>query len=463
MVFGLAAETVRKRLSGGQLTVAVYGLGRVGLPLAVAWLMAGARVIGVTKTKKTIRRVMSMKCGFDEPGVDEALGRFVPKGRLTATTDGVSASKESEVKLIAVPSAVDIESRAVDLSSLEDVYPKIGRGLKRGDLVITETSVPPGTTGRLARPLLEKESGLKAGADFGLAYSPERIYEGRAIKDIVESYPKVVGADDSLSLDAAAALYERVAKKGVIRLSSSAAAEAEKLFEGVYRDVNIALANELAKFCQAVGLDFWETRRAANSQPFCHLHRPGPGVGGWCIPYYPYFVIAEASTVGVDLPLTKVARETNETMPDHVVTLTCKAAVAKKLRVGGSKVVILGLSFRGNVADTRLSPTYDLVRKLRSLGADVWVYDPHIRARDGELREAGARQASSLRTALKNSSFIVVATDHSEFSKLSLKQLLKGSRRESIVVIDTRNVLDASEIPGDVSYVVLGKGAVRGN
>jgi len=458
LVFGLAADAVKEKLSSGQLTVAVYGLGRVGLPLAVSWLMAGAKVIGVTRTRKSVRRVMSMKPGFDEPGIDEALKEFVPKGKLTATTDGVAASKRSEVKLITVPSTVDMESRTVDLSSLEDVYPKIGRGLKRGDIVITETSVPPGTTGKMAKPSLERESGLTAGTDFGLAYSPERIYEGRAVKDIVENYPKVIGADDPLSLDAAAALYECVAQKGVVRLSSSIAAEAEKLFEGVYRDVNIALANELAKFCQEAGLDFWETRQASNSQPFCHLHSPSPGVGGWCIPYYPYFLLAEASAVGVDLPLTKLARETNETMPDYVVRLMRKAAVARNLRVGGSKVVILGLSFRGDVADTRLSPTYDLVGKLKSLGADVWVYDPHIRGRDEGLREVGGSQSSSLRAALRNASFVVAATDHSAFRKLSLKELLKGSGRERMLVVDTRNVLDASEVPGEVYYVALGKG-----
>ena len=461
-MFGLAVDTVKDRLSSGQLTVAVYGLGRVGLPLAVSWLMAGAKVIGVSRTKKTVRNVMSMKCRFDEPGIPEALKRFVPKGRLTATTDGVAASKKSEVKLIAVPSTVDLVSRTVDLSSLEDVYPKIGRGLKKGDLVITETSVPPGTTTRVAKPLLEGESGLKVGTDFGLAYSPERIYEGRAVKDIVENYPKVVGADDSFSLDTAAALYECIAQKGVIRLSSSVAAEAEKLFEGVYRDVNIALANELAKFCQAFGVDFWETRRAANSQPFCRLHSPGPGVGGWCIPYYPYFVLSEASKVGINLPLTKLARETNETMPHYIVRLLCKEAVARKLKVGRSKVAILGLAFRGDVADTRLSPTYDLAMELKSLGADIWVYDPWIRARDEGLREKGARQTSSLRTALKNASFVLVATDHTEFRKLSLRQLLRASGRDSILVVDTRNVLDASEVPDEVSYVVLGDGGAPG-
>ncbi|MEM3587657.1 MAG: nucleotide sugar dehydrogenase, partial [Candidatus Jordarchaeaceae archaeon] len=234
-----------------------------------------------------------------------------------------------------------------------DVSEKIGGGLVEGDVVIIETSLPPGTTRNLIRPILEKTSGLKADEDFALAYSPERISAGTALEDLLDKYPKVVGCDSPKSLNLVSELYSAVVKKGVIKMSSTIAAETEKLFEGIYRDVNIALANELAIFCEKIGVSFDEVQAAANSQPFSHLHSPGIGVGGACIPVYPHFILNTAADYGLDLQITKTARRINE----HATKMFTDK-ILNVIRFLGKEpflctFALLGLSFRGGTSDTR--------------------------------------------------------------------------------------------------------------
>jgi nucleotide sugar dehydrogenase len=192
------------------------------------------------------------------------------------------------------------------------------------------------------------------------------------LQDLEENYPKIVAGLERKSLDNVALLYSRVVRRGVIRMSSLEAAEAEKLFEGIYRDVNIALANQLASFCEKAGLDYWEIMNAANSQPYCDLHRPGSGVGGACIPVYPVFISNMADDMGINLSIVKVAREENESQPREVAESAIKFSSASK----GDKIAILGLAFRGDVSDDRLSPTYSIASYLKEEGFNVWVHDP---------------------------------------------------------------------------------------
>jgi len=289
-LLALGENNIKEHLRKGLLTVAVFGLGHVGLPLACAWLRAGAKVIGVAKTNKKVNIVNRGENPLiDEPSLTPIIRKYVMEKKFKATTNGEEAVKQANVILIAVPTNVkwDKTGKPIDLSILVYVLKTVAKGLGKGKLVIIESTVPPGTTLNLAKPLLEKISGLKAEEDFGLAYSPERIMVGHALQDIEEKYPKIIGAVGQRSLKAAKALYEVIAKKGVITLSSTTVAEFEKVAEGIYRDVNIALANELAKLAKLLKVDFEEVRKAANSQPFCHLHKPGIGVGGPCIPIDP--------------------------------------------------------------------------------------------------------------------------------------------------------------------------------
>jgi len=457
-VLGEAEDRLIEALGSGEITVSVYGLGYVGTPLMAAWLSAGARAIGVDIDEGRVAAVAVGRSPVDEPGVEEALREALASGRLRATTDGVMASRESDVKLMAVPTRLRFEGDSVssDLSALRAAARSIGKGLKRGDLVILESSVPPGTTRKVLKPILEEESGLVAERDFGLAYSPERIYVGRALEDIVERYPKIVGGVGPESARAAAALYRAVAKRGVMVLSSDVAAEFEKLAEGVYRDVNIALANQLAILASRLGIEFEEVRRAANSQPFCHLHRPGTGVGGACIPVYPHFLLKSARDVGVPLGLVELARRVNSEMPGHVAGLALEGARRSGLDPRRVRVCVLGLAFRGGVADTRLSPTYDLVDQLLDLGfGEVRVHDPRVTSREG-LPE-GVELFLDLEAALRGCEVAVLSTDHPDYVGMSpraLRELSGGSLR---VVVDGRDCLDAREVPGGMVYLAVGR------
>ncbi len=457
-VLELPEEELKKALSSGKLTVAVYGLGYVGTPLLAAWLLAGASGIGVDVDASRVERVRRGVSPVMEPGVEEVFRRALKEGRLKATSDGIEASRESDVKIIAVPVPLreEREKMCPDFTALEEVARDIGRGLKEGDLVILESSVPPGTTRNLLRPILEETSGLKAEIDFGLAYSPERIYVGRALADIVERYPKVIGGYGPKSARTAKALYEVVSQRGVLLLSSDVAAEFEKLAEGVYRDVNIALANQLAILASKLGVEYEEIREAANSQPFCHLHKPGTGVGGACIPIYPHFVIHAARFVDADVSLVKLAREVNSTMPKYVAGLAVKGTSLKGIRPEEANVCVLGVAFRGGGADTRLSPTYDLIAELRARGfGKIRVHDPLVRD-DPNLPE-GIPLFSDLREALKGCNVVILATDHKEYVGKSVKELAEWTEVRPLVIVDGRDVLDASRVPEGVAYLAVGR------
>jgi len=459
MIFTLSKDQVEEKLNRGEVSIAVYGLGRVGLPLAVAWLRAGQNVIGVDINPSIVDKINSgISPITDEPLIPESVKKFVSEGKFHATTDLIKASQESEAKFIAVPTTLT-EEKKFNGRALESALRSIGGGLKRGDAVSIECSVPPTTTTNLAKPLLEKESGLKAEEDFALGVSPERIYEGRVLEDLEGRYPKVVGGIGPRSTELFATLWGRVARKGVVKMSSSTAAELSKLFEGVYRDVNIALANELAGLCQAFGVDFMEARAAANSQPFCDLHRPGVGVGGLCIPIYPYFVAEKAEEKDVPLNLTRMARAINEEMPKNTVSLLQKALESVGLRLKDTKVAILGLAFRGNVADSRLSPTYELVQQLRLQAAEVVVQDPYIKI-DKTLEAIGVPLLESVENAVKEASAIIVATDHEDYTKLDLAKLVKLARSPTIL-LDGRGIIDLRKVPAGTYFTGIGRPTIK--
>ncbi len=442
---------IKKLFRNRKIVVSVYGLGFVGSSILAAWLSAGIRGIGVDIDNEKVEKLMKGRSPVDEPCLEDVFRVAKGDGRLEVTTDGIKASKESDVKIIAVSTLIR-ENRGPDLSAVESAAKSIAMGLKKGDLVILESSVPPGTTRSILKPILES-SGLKAGRDFGLAYSPERISEGRALRDIVESYPKTIGGIDERSAKVAATLYSLIVKKGVLRVSNELVAEFEKLAEGVYRDVNIALANELAELSRKMGIDYDEVRQAANSQPYSHLHKPGTGVGGLCIPIYSRFLMWRAASIGIDLNLTKVARELNEGMPKRVANLVKEGC--KKLGITNPVITILGLAFRGDIADSRLSPTYDLVKILSGAQMKVKeVHDPIIRY-DEELSFLGVALTNDLRESLEGANIAVISTDHSAY-RMSLTEFLEIGRDLSLVV-DGRHVIEVDSIPEGKAYVGIGR------
>jgi nucleotide sugar dehydrogenase len=423
-----------RRVRSGEFKIAVYGLGHVGSPLASAWLRAGAHLIGVDSSSEVLENARKGRTHIYEPGVNEAFSKGLKEKRFHLYSDPIKASQDSHFKLICVPVLLT-SSFSADLSAVKQVTTAIGQGLKKGDVVSLNPSVPPGTSEDIVIPLLEKESGLKVEQDFYMVYNPERIYEGRAIEDIEVRYPAIVAGAGVKSLEIGAKLYSLVAKKGVLKIGNMRTAEAEKLLEGVYRDVNIALANEMAKFCEKVGVDFWVAREAANSQPFCHIHKPGAGVGGACIPVYPQFILHAASASGVECKIISLGRNVNDSMPAYCVEQALKlidvADVSKCI------VALLGLGFRGGVSDTRLSPTYKVIEELKKLKVkEIRVHDPFITT-DPNLPH-DIMLTSNLSKAAKNAHLVILVSDHAEYRNITNEDL------NGAAIYDGRGTLDRS-------------------
>jgi nucleotide sugar dehydrogenase len=364
------------------------------------------------------------------------------------------------------------------LTAIKDVATAIGKGLKKFDVVALNPSVPPGTTEEIVLPILEKESGLKVETDFYLIYNPERIYEGRAIEDIEQRYPAIVSGAGVRSVNIGINIYSIIFKKGVIATSSIRTAETEKLLEGVYRDVNIALANELAKFCEKVGVDFWEARDAANSQPFCHIHKPGVGVGGACIPVYPQFILHTADRIKIDCNITRMSRSINDSMPAYCVEQAIKLLEEQEKDEGGlnknSKkrkgreqlqkgfinnkngeaiITLLGLAFRGGVSDTRLSPTYKVIEAFQKLMKvkEIRIHDPLVTNDPALSGKQNIILTSNLNEAIQGTDLVMLIADHPEYRTLTSVNLGR------IPIYDGRGMLDRSKFV-DSTFASIGIG-----
>jgi nucleotide sugar dehydrogenase len=453
-IAGHRRSEIAKKINRGKYKIAVYGLGHVGSAMASVWLRKGAHVIGVDKSYKVLENARKGKTHIQEPGVNEAYRDGIQSKRFKLYDSLENASHDSYLKMVCVPVMLSKEGSA-DITALKEVASAIGRGLKKGDVVAVNPSVPPGTTEDIIGKIIEQESGgLKAETDYFLLYNPERIYEGRAIEDIEIRYPAIISGAGPKSIQVGEEIYSLIFKKGIIIMGSIRAAETEKLFEGVYRDVNIALSNELAKFCEKVGVDFWEIRKAANSQPFCNIHRPGVGVGGACIPVYPQFILDTAHRLNVDSKMTKLGREINNSMPYYCVQQAVKLLNEKrKKQVRESTITLLGLAFRGGVSDTRLSPTYDVISEFDKLRVrEIRIHDPLV-FEDSKLSKEGNNifLTSNIDQAVQNTDLVFIVTDHPEYSSLTSNSL------GEVPIYDGRGILDRSKFdPRTIGAIGIG-------
>jgi nucleotide sugar dehydrogenase len=441
-------------IANGNITISVIGLGWMGLPTACLFAEAGAKVIGVDTNQLVVDSVNSGISHLPEPEIPELLKKHLQLKKIKATTDAIEATSQSDVIIILVPTLIDSQKKP-DYSNVQDACKKIGKGLKEGSLVIFESTCAPGVTERIVKPTIEKYSGLKACENFGLAYSPIRAMSGRALKDI-QNYVRILGALDEKSLEVAYSVLSTITKGGIIKVSDIKTAEASKLFETIYRDVNIALANEFAIVCESIGIDYIEVMKAANSQPYSHLHIPGVGVGGHCLPVYPYMLLEEAKTIDVKLKLIKEARRMNEAMPKHVLRL-----IANGLRVCGktlkrSKATILGISYRANVKEVRFSPAIELINLLKRRGVKVIAYDPNYDF--SEIEKMGFNSKPTFEQAIEGADAIVITVAHDEFKNLDLKKIAIYLRKPSLIV-DCAHVVDPKEAESNgLIYRGVGRG-----
>jgi nucleotide sugar dehydrogenase len=445
---------ITKKIRSGELKIAIYGLGHVGSPMAAAWLRAGAHVIGVDKSSTVSESASKGKSLLPEPGVKEAFASGLATKRFEIYNDLEKASRHSYLKMICVP--VLFSDNSPDFTAVNEVSSAIGKGLKKGDVVALNPSVPPGTTEDLVLPIIEKKSGLEVEDDFYMLYNPERIYEGRAIQDIEERYPAIVSGAGPKSTEVGRIIYSLIFKKGVLSVSNIRTAETEKLLEGVYRDVNIALANELAKFCEKIGVNFWEARDAANSQPFCHLHKPGAGVGGACIPIYSQFILHSAERVKGKCDITKLARDVNDAMPAFCVKEAIKLLDSKKdISLDRITVTILGLAFRGGVSDTRMSPTYQVIKEFQKMRVkEIRVHDPMVKTDPTLAQYQNVVLSSDLNGVIKGTDVIMIVADHSEYRTLTPKDI------DGIPIYDGRSILDRT-IFDHSTYATIGIGSIN--
>ena len=428
------------------MKITVVALGKIGLPLAVQFARKGHSVIGADVIEKTVEQVNAGIEPFPgEAHLSEYLVEVVKSGALRATTDTTSAVAESDAVVVVVPLFVDNDG-VPDFGWMDAATESIGKGLKPGTLVSYETTLPVGTTRNRFAPALEKLSGLKAGVDFHLVFSPERVFTGRVFADL-RKYPKLVGGINDASGARGVKFYQEVLDfddrpdlpqaNGVWDLGSSEASELAKLAETTYRDVNIALANQFALFSESHGIDVQKVIDASNSQPFSHIHRPGIAVGGHCIPIYPRFYLWNDPAATV----VSAARSANAAMPKHVVDTLAKIHGDLK----GARVVVLGAAYRGGVKETAFSGVFPTVAALKQLGANVSVHDPMYT--DDELTHYGFVPYHYGETV----DAAIVQADHAQYRAMTPIDL-PGVK----TILDGRGVTNEESWSG-VRYHVVGR------
>ncbi len=415
--------------------IAIVGLGYVGLPLGMQFARSGVPVLGLDIDSKKVDAVNAGQ-SYIKHILAEQIAELTKAGKLSASTD-FSRVKEVLAVIICVPTPLN-KNREPDISYIIETGKSIAPHLQKGALVVLESTTYPGTTDEDLLQVLEAGSGLKAGVDFHLAFSPEREDPGNP-QSVVAAIPKVVGGLTSACLEKAKALYGK-AIKTLVPVSSCRAAEATKLLENTFRGVNIALVNELKMVYSAMGIDVWEVINAAKTKPFGFMaFYPGPGLGGHCIPIDPFYLTWKAREYGQNTRFIELAGEVNTSMPEYVIHRVGAALNAQKKAVNGSKVLVLGLAYKPNVDDDRESPSYVLMDMLNKLGAEVCYYDPYvpvIRPTREHPHWAGTRSIQWGREAIQTCDLVLIATNHKD---VDYQQLADWAH----CIVDSRNAMAA--------------------
>jgi UDP-N-acetyl-D-glucosamine dehydrogenase len=423
------ATNLISKIESKEVTVGIVGLGYVGLPLVLSFAKSAKKIIGFDIDEKKINALIH----------GESYIRHIPAKTVTPlisseqflpTTD-FNKINECDAILLCVPTPLN-KNREPDMTYVEATGRNIAPHLRKGQLIVLESTTYPGTTEGLLKDILEKRSNLKAGQDFHLAYSPEREDPGNAHFE-TSTIPKVVGGLTSACTESATELYKTAIEK-VIPVSSTAVAEMTKLLENIFRSVNIALVNELKVVCHEMGIDVWEVIHAASTKPFGFMpFYPGPGLGGHCIPIDPFYLTWKAREFGLSTRFIELAGEVNTSMPRYVIERTAEALNSHKKAMNGSNVLVLGLAYKKNVDDQRESPSLTLIEMLQERGAHVSYHDPYV-PQTHKMREHNLDMASVELSdeTLKSSDAVLISTDHDNVDYNRICELAP-------LVIDTRN------------------------
>ncbi len=425
-------------VAGTAGTVAVVGAGKMGLPLAAQFADHGWDVIAVDVQDTVVAAINEGRSHIgDEPGVADLVAEAHAAGRLRATMDGVAAAGAADVVVLIVPVMLDAANQP-DYRYMDGAVAAIAPGIHAGSLVIFETTLPVGDTRDRFAPRLEATSGLRTDVDFFVAFSPERLYSGAALRNLA-TYPKLVGGLGPASTTRAAAFYDSVLDAEVVAMSSAEAAEFSKLADTTYRDVNIALANEFAAYADRIGLDIREVIAAANSQPYSHVHQPGLGVGGHCIPVYPHFLLSRAP----ELSIVARSREVNDGQIE-IALATIRGALGE---MADAPVLVLGLTYREGVKELAYSRALPLLRALRVAGARVLAHDPLLT--DDEVHALGVEPYTWGSPSVARA--IVSQTADARWPGLDPAWF-----PDLELLVDGRNSLSELALPGGVAYRGIG-------
>ena len=417
------------------MTIAIIGLGYVGLPLCLQFARSGVRVLGLDIDARKVRALNAGRSYIQHIKADE-IKKFVRAGKFSASTV-FAQIKNVEAVLICVPTPLK-KNRAPDLSFVLQTGKSLAPHLQSGQLVVLESTTYPGTTENELRAVLERGSGLQAGKDFHLAFSPEREDPGN-LRSKVADIPKVIGGYTPACLVAAKQVYSRAIRQ-LVPVANCRTAEAAKLLENVFRGVNIALVNELKGVYAAMDIDIWDVIAAAKTKPFGFMpFYPGPGLGGHCIPIDPFYLAWKAKQVGQETRFVELAGKINRAMPEKVVARLAQALASRggTAPLRGARVLVLGLAYKANVDDDRESPSYRLLDLLKARGAQVAYYDPHvpvIKPTREHPHWAGTKSVRWNRRAIAAFDAVLIATAH---HTVNYQQLAGWAR----LIVDTRNVM----------------------
>lgn len=417
------------------MKICIIGLGYIGLPTAAMFATNGHRVLGVDVNSRVTEALNRGEIIIEEPHLEDLVKEAVKNGNLAAS----DRPEKADAFIICVPTPI-LPDKKADLSYVESAARTIVPYLEKGNIVILESTSPPGTTRDLICPIIE-EAGLRPGEDIYVAYCPERVLPGRILQELKEN-SRVVGGINEKSAQLVKKLYESFVE-GEIFTSDATTAEMCKLMENTYRDVNIALANELAMLCEKLGVNAWDVIKFANKHPRVNIHMPGPGVGGHCIAVDPWFIVEKYPETARIITLS---RNTNDGMPHYVFNRICELTANIE---GKRKICILGVTYKPNVDDMRESPILELIELLKENGFDYVVVDPHVEYEGSDKRD--------VYEAAKDAHLLVLAVNHDEFSEMDFARL--KSVMNTPQVLDTRNFWDVRAVEkSGLSYHLLGWG-----
>lgn len=452
------------------MQIVVIGMGYVGIPCAALLAdVPGFQVIGVQRrSARSGWKIDALNAGEcpiqgEEPGLPELIRRVVCEKKTFRVTDDISVCADADAILLDVQTPVD-EERVPRYESLCEVAAGAARYMRPGTLVVIESTVAPGSTRGLVQPILEAQSGLTCGRDFYLAFSPERVMPGKLLQYIAH-FPRIVGGVDAESTRRAVELYSHIVH-ATLSPADCLTAEVAKTVENTFRDVNIAFANEMALACASLGVDVFEVRELVNARPDRHMHLPGAGVGGHCLPKDPWLLKHGVDTYGhtpVDFRLLSAARSINEAMPGHLVEIVRQSLAGRGITFDGAHITVLGVAYLEDSDDTRNTPAAPLIRQLSRLGARVAVHDPYVREADLQGLDLGfscgerLTYTNGVEQALAGADCAVLVTKHRVYLGTELLQAMGGMRHP--ILIDGRGCIDRSLcLQHGIEYRGLGRG-----